>query len=360
MLTTTRTCAAFFLCVIMPSVALAAERTQGIIDDAAYTHAQRLVKIEPGRALNLYCRGKGSPTVIFETGLADDLSVWGLVQPAIAAHTRACAYDRAGIGYSDPGRREADSANIVDDLHRLLLAASIKPPYILVGHSLGGMHVRLYADTYLADIAGMVLVDSAEETWEENVWRLDLQQRTHEQYFAWDKQEFEDQRACVKAAEQGFVVGSEISKKCVPPPDPIYSDAINDAYRKRHMSVGFQRALMSEQENYQHASAAEVIAARRWYGDMPLIVLKSPPSERRSDEPQSHRDAVNRIHTFFADQLAALSKRGVVRVVPDSTHSIQTTQPQAVIDAILEVLKDSREQGAWKSGGSISGSHAGD
>ncbi|HEY2347344.1 MAG TPA: alpha/beta hydrolase [Xanthomonadaceae bacterium] len=323
-----------------------------VIDDPAYTHAQRLVEVEPGRRLNLYCLGKGAPTVIFESGLADDASAWARVQPAIAAHTRACSYDRAGLGYSDPERRPADSANIVDDLHRLLNAASIKPPYILVGHSLGGMHVRLYADTYLDEVAGMVLVDSAEETWEENAWRLDLKQQTREQYFAWDRQEFEDQRACVKAAELGFVEGSEPWKKCVPDPDPRFSDAINAAYHKIGMSVGFQRALMSEQENYQHASADEVIAARRWYGDMPLIVLKSSPSERRPDEPQAHRDAVNRIHAFFADQLAALSRRGVVRPVADSTHDIQNTRPQAVIDAILEVLKQaSAPRGAGGSGG---------
>jgi hypothetical protein len=76
---------------------------------------------------------------------------------------------------------------------------------------------------------------------------------------------------------------------------------------------------------------------------MPLIVLKSPLSARRSDETQTHRDAVNRVHAAFADQLAALSKRGIVQVVPDSTHDIQKTQPEAVITAILEVLKDAEE-----------------
>jgi pimeloyl-ACP methyl ester carboxylesterase len=327
----------------MSSSVLAAEEIKKAIDDPAYTHAQRLVEVEPGRRLNLYCLGKGTPTVVFESGLADEDTAWAFVQPAIAAHTRACSYDRAGLGYSDPGRRPADSANIVDDLHRLLNAASIKPPYILVGHSLGGMHIRLYADTYLSEVAGMVLVDSAEETWLENVWRLNPKQPTREEAFAWDRQEFEDQRACVKAAQLGFVEGSESYKKCVPGPDPRYSDAINAAYHKIEMSVGFQQALMSEQENYQHASTDEVIAARRWYGDMPLIVLKSPPSARRSDETQAHRDAVNRVHAVFADQLAALSKRGVVRVVPDSTHEIQKTQPEAVTMAILEVLKNAAE-----------------
>ena len=106
------------------------------------------------------------------------------------------------------------------------------------------------------------------------------------------------------------------------------------------MSVAYQQASASEENNYQHASADEVIAARRWYGNLPLIVLTSTPGRPRANETPAHRDALNRVHAAFADQLAALSKRGVVRPVPDSTHDIQNTQPQAVIDAILDVLKD--------------------
>jgi pimeloyl-ACP methyl ester carboxylesterase len=328
------------------SSALAAEETTKVIDDPAYTRAQRLVEVEPGRRLNLYCLGKGTPTVIFESGLADETVVWARVQPTIAAHTRACSYDRAGVGYSDPGRRPADSANIADDLHLLLNAASIKPPYIVVGHSLGGMHIRLYADTYLTDVAGMVLVDSAQETWHENYWRMDPLQSTHEQASAWDRQEFEDQRACVKAAEIGFVEGSELYKNCLPPPNPKASDAINAAYHKTEMSLGYQRAVMTEQENYQHASTDQVLGARRWYGDMPLIVLTSSPRKRRADETQVHYEALNLVQRVFADQLAALSRHGVVRPVPNSTHDIQNSQPEAVIDAILEVLNDTQEQKA--------------
>ena len=325
------------------STAAAAEQDKVVISDTAYTHAQWLVEVEPGRRLNLYCLGHGTPTVVFESGLTDETVTWALVQPAIAAHTRACSYDRAGIGYSDPQRRPGDSANVVDDLHRLLTAASIKPPYVLVGHSLGGMHVRLYADVYPKEVAGMVLVDPSHEDWEEQGWKLDLQQRTREQYFAWDKQEFQDQRDCAKAAEAGFVEGSETYKKCVPPANPLLSDPINAAYRKTHLSVGYQRAQMTEQESYQHASTAEVRAGRRWYGAMPLIVLAAGNrTGRRPDETQAHRDAVNRVWFSLYDQLAALSTRGINRVVPNAGHDIPMTQPDAVSDAILEVLKEAQ------------------
>jgi len=335
-------CKGIFISILMSSSAIAADETSKVIDDPAYTHAQRLIEVEPGRKLNLYCLGEGTPTVIFVSGLADDTSAWARVQPAIAAHTRVCSYDRAGIGYSDAGRRPADSANIVDDLHRLLKAASIKPPYILVGHSMGGMHARLYADSYLTEVSGMVLVDSADEDVQENVWRLDPLQPTHEQAFALDAKELENQRDCIKAAQLGFVEGSESYKNCVPPYDPSYSDAINASVHKAYMSLGFQQAAISEQNAYQESSD-EVRAARRWYGDMPLIVLYAPPRARRDGETQAHRDAVDRVKLTFQDQLVALSKRGIVRLVPNATHEIQKTQPDAVIKAILEVLKDARE-----------------
>jgi len=334
-------CGVAFWAILLPSFAVVAERILKIIDDPVYTHAQRRVEVEPGRRLNLYCLGRGTPAVIFEAGSGDNNSAWARVQPAIAEHTRACSYDRAGIGFSDPARRASDSANAVDDLRRLLNAASIKPPYILVGHSLGGMHIRLYADLHFDEIAGMVLVDSKDEAWYEKSWQLDPEQRTHEQYFAWSPKVQEQQRACIKAAQDGFVKGSEIYNTCVYPDDPLYSAAINTANDKNQMSVAYQQEDASDR-NSQDASSAELIAARRWYGELPLIVLTSSPVGPHGNETQAHRDALNRLHAAFADQLAALSKRGVVRPIADSTHEVQKTQPQAVIDAILEVLKDAR------------------
>lgn len=188
----------------------------------------------------------------------------------------------------------------------------------------------------------MVLVDSADEDVQESVWRLDPLQPIREQAFALDPKELEKQRDCIKAAQVGFVEGSESYEKCVPPPDPRYSDAINAAYHKAYMSLGFQQAWISEQNTYQESSD-EVRAARRWYGDMPLIVLYAPPHARRNGETQAHRDALDRLKLTFQDQLVALSKRGVVRLVPNVTHEIQKTQPDAVIKAILEVLKDARK-----------------
>jgi pimeloyl-ACP methyl ester carboxylesterase len=134
-----------------------------IVDDPVYTKPQQLVDVGGGRRLNMYCRGKGSPTVVFDSGLGDSTVAWALVQPAIAKRTRTCSYDRAGLAFSDAANRPGDAQNDVEDLHVLLRAAHIAPPYILVGHSAAGLAVRIFADRYRSEVVGMVIVDGTHE-----------------------------------------------------------------------------------------------------------------------------------------------------------------------------------------------------
>jgi pimeloyl-ACP methyl ester carboxylesterase len=116
-----------------------------------------------GRSLNIYCSGSGSPAVVFESGDVRPGYSWFPVQREVAAMTRACWYDRAGYGWSDAAPRARTGANIVEDLHRLLHAAGVAPPYVLVGQSFGGFNVRVFADRYRGEVSGLVLVDSADE-----------------------------------------------------------------------------------------------------------------------------------------------------------------------------------------------------
>jgi len=263
---------AFLILLLSCSTTVAAQNAN-VIDNLAYTHPQRLVEVEAGRRLNLYCIGAGSPTVVFDSGVTDETDVWALVQPVVAAHAQACSYDRAGSGYSDPGRRTGTSANIVDDLRRLLTAAEIKPPYVLVGHSYGGMNVRLYADLHPDEVAGMVLIDPSEEDWVESVWKLDLKQRTYAQYHAELESFWQGLRECAAAAKTRFVEGTELYKRCVPDFDPRFSSAINAAYLKIHLSPAYQEATLTENESVHEASSDQLRAAWRWYRAMPLIVM---------------------------------------------------------------------------------------
>jgi pimeloyl-ACP methyl ester carboxylesterase len=127
--------------------------------DEIYTRPGTLVPAD-GTRLNLYCMGGGSPAVIFDSGWEDWAPVWTIVQPQVAKWTRACSYDRAGAGFSDPGRLPRTSVRIADELHSALHHAGIKGPYILIGHAFGGDNVRTFAQRYTSELAGLVLVEA--------------------------------------------------------------------------------------------------------------------------------------------------------------------------------------------------------
>ncbi len=311
-----------------------------VIDDPIYTHAQRLVEIEPGRKLNLYCTGSGSPTVVFDAGLTDEDSVWGFIQPVIAQRTRTCSYDRAGVGFSDAGRRSSSSDNIVDDLHRLLVAASIKPPYVLVGHSYGGLNAKLFAYRYPAEVSGMVLVDPSHED------QLNEARRRNPDY---DKTVLATRVAalhdCVAGAHTGFKPGTDLYNHCVNPVDPHLSEAINAAHHALYVQPTFQLAQLTEEESLiGHASFDQVRAARHKLDDMPLIVLTrtNDPRPLAPTETREARDAEYQQWIAMHDDIASLSTRGINRIVPNTGHYIQFEQPQAVnaaIDEVLDALK---------------------
>ncbi len=113
-----------------------------------------------GRRLQLDCRGSGTPTVVFESGL--DLSgseSWASVHDSIAGTTRACAYSRAGIMWSDASRDAQTGKQVAEDLHSALAKAAERPPFVMVGHSLGGPYIMIYTKYFGADVAGLVFVD---------------------------------------------------------------------------------------------------------------------------------------------------------------------------------------------------------
>lgn len=117
---------------------------------------------EAGLHLRMRIEGSGARTVIFEAGLGDTLSVWDAVQPRVAAGcARTVSYDRAGYAGSDPAETPRDAANIVAELRAALARRNILPPYVLVGHSLGGLYMQYFARNYPREVAGLVLVDSS-------------------------------------------------------------------------------------------------------------------------------------------------------------------------------------------------------
>lgn len=324
-----------------------AEPAAALITDPVYAHAQQRVEVEPGRSLNLHCTGSGRPTVIFESGLTDPTNVWGLVQPRVAATTRACSYDRAGIGFSDPAQRPSTSAHIVDDLHRLLRAAAIEPPYVLVAHSSGAIHVRLYAATYPSEVAGMVLVDPSSEDQTESYRKLDPRRLTREQ---WQTQvvgaSWGLRRQCIAAAEAAtLMAGTELYKKCDFPQMAQLSADLQAATIAFQMTAAFQRAQLSEEETFG-ASQDALKRANRDLGAMPLIVLtkgpRPPPATPLPPEEQALRDAREQLWFSLNRAIAERSTRGKQRIVPGAGHLIHLEKPDVVGDAVMDVWRTAK------------------
>ncbi|HEY6555915.1 MAG TPA: alpha/beta hydrolase [Polyangiaceae bacterium] len=123
-------------------------------------------------SLHLICEGSGSPPVVLDSGLGNDAAAWSRVQPEVARFARVCSYDRAGLGASSPAPRPHSNTQMARELRSLLRAAKVAPPYVLVGHSMGGVNVQLLAKAHPKDVAGMVLVDTMTSDQPARFWAL--------------------------------------------------------------------------------------------------------------------------------------------------------------------------------------------
>src|SRR5271157_5614343 len=152
----------FLLAVLISAIAVSAQQAvSGSSSPADIVYAQPGQLVDAGGfRLNLYCMGSGSPAVVFDSGFGDWAPAWSKVQSQIAKWTRACSYDRAGAGFSDPGPMPRTSVRIAAELRSALHNAGIQGPYILVGNAFGGDNVRTFAARYPAEVAGLVLVEA--------------------------------------------------------------------------------------------------------------------------------------------------------------------------------------------------------
>jgi pimeloyl-ACP methyl ester carboxylesterase len=318
---------------ILLSAEIKAARNQEIISNPVYLKPQQLIDVEGGRHLNLYCIGTGSPTVVFDSGLGEGMVAWALVQPQVALHARACAYDRAGLGFSDPSLEPRTSAFLVQDLRSLLKKARIKPPYVLVGHSFGGMNIKLFAEQHPREVAGMVFVDPSHEDLTKRAWQISPElAESNARYNAF-------LQTCLDAKPEDFVPGSPLKENCATPP---FAERLSPEIRAledaRDLTYDCRQAWISEQLNVWTKSAEQLRAAYRSLGDLPLVVLTHEPLPRRKNQTQEIADAQNKVRMDLHTEISRMSTRGVIRVVKDSEHHFQLDQPQEVTAAILEVL----------------------
>lgn len=269
-----------------------------------------------GYTMHLYCMGEGSPTVILEAGLNDFHVSWSKVQAEIAKDTRVCSYDRAGLGWSEASPHPRTSAVMAEELHTLLTNSGIEGPYILVGHSFGGIIVRLFAQNYPDEVAGMVLVDSAHE---EQVSRMP--------HLKDSADEFIGQFRTLSAMSSFGLMA--ISPATIP--NRGFPD---EAYKQ------YQAVLATT--NYFNASIAESTAFysnisptnTSELGDLPLIVLSHGLPDPGSDD-----DVFEQEWTKMQSELANLSSNSRQIIAAQSGHYIQLDEPNLVIDAIRELVE---------------------
>ena len=286
-----------------------------------------------GRRINLHCSGAGSPTVILMAGSASWSPIWYKVQPVIAQETRVCAFDRAGFGFSDPAPRFQNLADVVDDLHTALTAALIPEPYVLVGHSLGGIEVRLYAQRWPKQVAGMVLVDTSpagEGLIEQSLPGFDAA-------YGGVESNTTPLLNCAFLAVKGPLDPSKPEHKdCIPTLPSDAPAAFRKIFPQFYTAYYFadRVSLMSSLDSHRYDSIDH-----RHLGAMPLVVL-SPETTWVSSTPEEARvsRSFEKVWIAMHEGLARLSSRGVHRIIMGSGHHIQLDKPQAVIDAVDEVL----------------------
>jgi len=287
-----------------------------------------------GRSLNIYCSGEGRPAVIFDSGNGDPGYVWADIQPEIAKLTRACWFDRAGEGWSDMGPFPRTSAAMSTDLHKLLHRAGIPAPYILVGHSLGGMNIRVYNGMYPSDVAGAVLVDAAhgDEAARAPAFMLGRSPPRRWWHSIWI--------AGQTARATGLL-------RLMLPPTTLPADSTKRTRELIVRALRNQPAAAATQfdaslpESYSQAERAAD------FGDRPLIILTRgkidlPTSPSEEDRAGAAYELVWQHE--IQPKLARLSTHGRQIIVEKSGHEIHEEAPEVVVNAVREVLADVRRQ----------------
>jgi pimeloyl-ACP methyl ester carboxylesterase len=306
------------------------------LDASHYPPPGKLVDIG-GYRLHITCTGTGSPTVILDAGLGGTSLDWSKVQPAVARFTRVCSYDRAGYGWSESGPGPRTSQQIVKELHLLLAHAQVRGPYVLVGHSVGGLNMRLYAYRYPGEVAGMVLLDATSE-------HQFAQFGPYPPFFPPQAMSAAEQQyqlfrgaALFGVARLALQTGLAPLEDAAAYPATVQPILLAHAAQTRYYSTQYDE-LAALQE-----SAAQVRAARTAspsYGHLPLIVLTQDYSQDHS--PQGKQMAV--VWDALQNDLASLSSNSQHSVAQHSGHYVQLDRPDLAITAIQSVWQQARQE----------------
>ena len=260
-------------------------------------------------------RAHGSPTVLLEAGLGGTSLEWVKVQPAVAQFTRVCSYDRIGYGWSDPSFEARTAATIVTELRQLMGYGTVAAPYLLVGHSFGGLTMRLFASRYPQQIAGLVLLDP-----------------THEAQFDPHPLASPGQKPLIPRQNKTFVIGNHYQ---IPAALPAEVRATAQMLALIPSSI---RSLYSELR-YIRISAMQVRQYGQTLPDVPLTII-AHNSAARAKTAKAKRFAKNWLNLQL--DLATRAPQGRFIMAEHSGHHIHLEQPELVINNVRTIVEQNR------------------
>lgn len=320
----------------------------GTPPDIVYAQAGQLVDAGGFRP-NLYCMGSGSPAVVFDSGWGDWAPAWSKVQAEIAKWTRACSYDRAGAGFSDPGPMPRSSVRIAGELRTALHKAGIAGPYILVGSAFGGDNVRTFADLSMDEVAGLVLDDADPVDLESRAMR----EESHRGLARLPS----DLRACRNLIADHKPLPAQPSRFGQPPqtcaqqfffrglPEAQWSPELNAKVMEiAQTKIAMYDAYASEMEQTA-ADETYLQQHRRSFGSRPIRVLTSgnhAVGQLEHKPPDTPKHLKYEQETTRAQaRWLTLSSNSKQIFAHNSSEYIQFDEPQTVINAVREVYDQS-------------------
>lgn len=290
-----------------------------------------------GHALHLNCSGKGRPTVVLEGGAGEGFSFdWASVQRKLSKSARVCSYDRAGYAWSDPGPQPRTLKQIAYELHTALHLADERGPFVLVGHSLGALIVRTFAQLYPAESAGFILIDGTHENSPVllNNKVVSMRQLSRGRIVPEVQEKMQNQRAAqpMRAAPEGRL-------------DPPYDRLPPRAQQFRRAALhGEFRGTSSSEFDFLPEEMNDLWARRQKdavpLGDKPLIVI-SAATRIGPAPPEVTADDWRQLNEEKAEQqadIARLSRNSKVITAKGEAHEVHVCEPDLVVSAIREIV----------------------
>lgn len=290
-----------------------------------------LVKLADGRWLQYACKGTGSPAILLDYGAGASLASWAQVFDPISQVSQTCMFERAGFGLSDPGPLPRDVNTVVSDIEAFISAAKIETPVVLVGHSLASYHIRQFANLHRDKTAGLVLIDPSGDG--------------QTARFTAAIPDFQDLMPDTVTADTVTRCSQGIRTRIYAVPASSTPDDLDPIFSLcGGKDPDRAEATLSEIASMEDISTPQIKAAAKPYGDLPLIVLtrgdytKEMPPGFTPETTAALKSVWTTMHT----EMAAQSSIGQNRTIENAGHGIQRDNPQAVIDAVTEVVTAAR------------------